>query len=298
MGKIWGKDEEHYHKNTWKYSQLYGIFCEIILCDYCFSSYILSSVFMWVGFLCWRLVKLQNFVLRLLDDKPLTSNINELQLLPFDSIVYPIWNDQWLKSVFHLSDFNPFHLNTNFSGPFQAQQRRRRNHGHRQGLSLRLREEEMLEKIRASKLCDYSSWGSIRDLWYYANKQWTNQICWNVLWIKRLNLSLWGRRKCFYLTRKRMLGAAWICAVGLWGYHGGYYGGYAHDTWTSKILRTMTMIKTDSTDSQDSNSSNKSKISEMEWMIPSWSFNHNNILTQLMLILSYSFHIQYFHLFL
>ena len=63
----------------------------------------------------------------------------------------------------------------------------------------------------------------------------------------------------------------------------------------SKILRTMTMMKTDSNDSQDSNSSKKSN--EMEWMIPPWSFNHNNILTQLMLILSYSFHIQYCHLF-
>ena len=154
-----------------------------------------------VAFLQRRLVKLQNFVLRLLDDKPLTSNINALHLRPFDSSVYSKWNDQWLKSVFHLSDFNPFHLNTKFCRRFEAQQRRRRNHGHRQGLSLWLREEELLEKIHASKLCNYSSWGSIGDLSYSANKQWKNQICWNVLWIKRLNLSLWGRRKCFYLTR-------------------------------------------------------------------------------------------------
>ena len=140
-GKRWGKNEEKLWQTYMKILTTMGFFCEIILCNYCFSSYLLiiSSVFMSVVFLQRRLVKLQNFVLQLLDDKPLTSNINELQLLPFDSMLYSKWNDQWLKSVFHLSDFNPFHLNTKFCRRFEAQQRRRRNHGHRQGLSLRLR---------------------------------------------------------------------------------------------------------------------------------------------------------------
>ena len=52
-----------------------------------------------------------------------------------------------------------------------------------------------------------------------------------------------------------MLGAAWICAVGLWGIMEGML--MTHED--SKILRTMTMMKTDdSNDSHDSNNSNES----------------------------------------
>lgn len=40
MGKRWGKDEENYEK-IYENTHNYGIFCEIILCDYRFSSYLL-----------------------------------------------------------------------------------------------------------------------------------------------------------------------------------------------------------------------------------------------------------------
>ena len=146
----WGKTMKKYMEKLTTMGFLWNLSLRLLL-------FIISSdsiFFMSVGFV-WRFVKLKKF------GKWGSWMINHWLQTSFPFIYFHLtqgfyskWNDQWSKSV-HLSGFNHFHLNTKFSGRFEAQQRRRRNHGHHQGLSLWLREEEMLEKIHAGKLCNY-----------------------------------------------------------------------------------------------------------------------------------------------
>ena len=118
------------------------------------------------------------------------------------SSVYSKWNDQWLKSVFHLSDFNPFHLNTKFCRRFEAQQRRRKEPWPSPGIVIVTPWRRTVgNRFMLASCVTIAVGGQLEIFHILLTNNEKIKSAEMFLWIKRLNLSLWGRRKCFYLTR-------------------------------------------------------------------------------------------------